>query len=307
MRRTRSLAALAILAGLAGWAYLSYRDELTFYVGLLRAYLAGRRFYDRYPQMARDVAFHPEMAPRLDVYSPPDGTGHPVLLFVHGGGWDKYDRKLFAPVAQKVLPHNIVVVIPDYTLHPGAGYEQMVREVAAALHWTREQIAAYGGDPERIVLAGHSAGAHLAALAIMDPRFAPGAGDGSSAVCGFLGMSGVYDVQREHDFWQDQGKPPVVMAQVMGGQANYAAASPLTYVRSGLPPVLLVHGDQDRTVPLDIAERFFSALQAAGAPVQLKVYPGAGHTDYLFAALARDEVGVVADIAAFVQACTAPK
>lgn len=303
MRRTGIFVALAALAALGGWAYLSYRDELAFYAGLLRAYLSGRRFYDQYPHVARDVVFDPAMAPRLDVYSPAEGTGHPVLLFVHGGGWDKYDRKLFAPVAQKSLPFGIVVVIADYTLHPNAGYEQMVREVAAALRWTREEIAAFGGDPERIVIGGHSAGAHLAALAVMDPRFSPEGGTGG--VCGFLGMSGVYDVQREHQFWQAKGKPPVVMEAVMGGKDHYAAASPLTYVRPGLPPTLLIHGDQDETVPVDMAESFSAALRAAGTEVELKIYPGAGHSDYLFAALSRDGGGLVADIAAFVLSCSA--
>ena len=302
VRRTVGLgvAALAALGLGVGWVY---RDTVASYAQLARAYYAARRFYAQYEHLERNVAFHPQMTPRLDVYSPPSGTGHPVLFFVHGGSWKDYDKELFAPVAMKLLPEEMVVVIPDYTLHPDAAYEQMAGEVAAALSWTLERINEYGGDPARVIVAGHSAGAHLAGLAVMDPRFLAVYGHSQAEICGFVGMSGVYDVQAEYDYWLAQGSFPRVIVEVMGGEDNFRQASPIHHLRPGLPPVLLIHGENDETVPLSIATGFHAALQSVGVATELEVYPGLGHADYLFAALSQERPQLVADIAAFVHRC----
>lgn len=305
MRKTTRLSIIIALLGLGVGVYLAYSDRIAFYVRLFRAYRTARRFYASYEHVVRDVTFHPGMEPRLDVYSPPSGTGHPVLIFVHGGSWKDYNKELFAPVAMKLLPDEIVVVIPNYTLHPDAGYEQMAREVAAAVSWTLENIEQYGGDPRRVVLAGHSAGAHLGFLTAMDPRFLGEFGHRGAEVCGLLGLSGVYDIGAEYDFWRAKGTIPEVMLAVMGGQGNFAQASPLSYVRGDLPPVLLIHGEGDMTVPATVSANLSAALEAAGAQSELKVYPGAGHTDFLFAALAEERAPVVADMADFVQHSTA--
>jgi acetyl esterase/lipase len=302
MRRRLRLGGTVFLLSLALWAMAKYRETLSFFLNLYRAHRIGQAFYRNYDHVSRDVPFHPGMAPRLDVYSPVDGDEHPVLVFIHGGSWHQYHKRLFAPVAMKLLPEGMVVVIPDYTLYPGARYEQMANQVAAALSWTLDNIEQYGGDSRRVVIAGHSSGAHLAGLAVLDPRFLAPYGHAGTELCGLIGLSGVYDVQSEYDFWAAKGVTPRLIAGVMGGQAHFAAASPMSYVHADLP-VLLIHGDRDTTVPLSIAQEFHTALQAAGAPSELKIYRGTGHTDYLFAALARDESRVVRDIARFVCAC----
>jgi acetyl esterase/lipase len=285
----------------------AYRGKISFALELYKAYRTARSFYAQYEHLARDIAFDPDMSPRLDVYSPPSSnrgshdSGHPTLLFVHGGAWRSYRKELFALVAMKMLPREMVVVIPDYTLYPNAQYEQMAEEVAAAIRWTLDNIQDYGGDPRRVVVAGHSAGAHLLGLAVMDPRFL---GSYAAEVCGLVGLSGVYDVQAEYDFWRAKGTNPRVISGVMGGADNFRRASPLTYVRGDLPPTLLIHGDQDESVSVRIAIDFFHALQAAGAPAELKIYPGAAHSDYLIAALKEEGAPVMTDLAGFVHACT---
>jgi acetyl esterase/lipase len=304
MRRyvTIVIALVLLLGGLA--LLLANRDRLAFYVNLLKTHRLGQRFYQAYEHLARNVVFDPDKDVRLDVYSPTEGSDHPVLFFVHGGSWKDYDKELFAPVAQKLLPAAMVVVIPDYTLHPDAGYEQMADEVASALSWTLEHIEEYGGDPQRVVVAGHSAGGHLGGLALMDPRFLATYGHQGGEVCGLIGMSGVYDVQAEYDYWLAQGTTPQVMSEVMGGPENFATASPITYVRPGLPPVLILHGARDETVPVSIGIAFDRALQTAGASSELRIYEDAGHSDYLFAALTEDSSQFVQDIVGFVQRCT---
>jgi dipeptidyl aminopeptidase/acylaminoacyl peptidase len=116
-----------------------------------------------------------------------------------------------------------------------------------------------------------------------------------------VGLSGVYDVQAEYDYWQAQGVYPEVLVDVMGGEERLAAASPIRYVRPDLPPILLIHGDEDETVPVAIATAFYAALQEAGVPSTLTIYAGSGHTDFLFAALTEERAPLITDLADFVR------
>lgn len=279
-----------------------------YYLRLLRAYFVARRFRARYEHLARDVPFHPGVDVRLDVYSPGSGADHPVLVFVHGGAWSKYHKELFSPVAMRLLPEGIVVVIPDHTLYPDARYERMTREVAAALSWTLEIVGEYGGDPRRVVVAGHSSGAHLAGLAVMDPRFLRAYGHASDEVSGMLGLGGGYDVPAQYAFERakDSEETPLMrtMVGVMGGKRNFSEASPIRHVDSDLPPVLLIHGDEDRTVPVSQSEDLHAALQEAGARCEMKVYAGCGHADFLFDALLNRRARTVKDIVDFMYDCT---
>jgi acetyl esterase/lipase len=297
------LGIVALIVALIVGVWLTFGDQISYAVKLFQVMRTGRRFYEQYPHLDRDVAFHPDMGPRLDVFNPAEGEGYPVLIFVHGGSWKDYDKKLFAPVAQKLLPEGMMVVIPDYTLYPDATYEQMTREMAAAIAWTLENAARYGGDPDRVIVSGHSAGAHLSGLAVLDARYLEELGHSSDEICGWIGLSGVYDIQAEYDYWVDKGTTPKVILEVMGGQQNFRQASPLSYVRADLPPLLIIHGDEDETVPVAISTAFQAALQAAGASSRLIVYPGAGHSDYLFAGLSEERAPIVDDIVQFVQSC----
>ena len=301
--RTVTGCSTLVLLVLCGGLTLVFWQQIGFYLDLYRVHRTAQGFYAEYEHLTRDIVFDPSLEPRLDVYAPATGVGHPVVIFVHGGSWKDYDKVLFAPVALKLLPEEFVVVIPDYTLHPDADYEQMAREVASALSWTLENIEQYGGDPEHVVMAGHSAGGHLLALAVMDPRFLAEYGHSSGEVCGLVGLSGVYDIQAEYAFWQAKGVEPKLITEVMNGPESFERASPISYARADLPPVLLIHGDEDKTVPVEIAKQFDRVLRAAGAQSELVIYPGAGHSDYLVSALSQPRSPLVADIADFSRGC----
>jgi acetyl esterase/lipase len=140
-------------------------------------------------------------------------------------------------------------------------------------------------------------------LALMDARYLSALDHSSDEVCGWIGLSGVHDIQAEASFWLAQNDEAKTMTEVMGGQENFVEASPITYVRADLPPSLLIHGDEDETVPVAITLEMHAALQAAGVESELKVYSGMGHTDYLFSALTQDGAEIVDDLVAFVLGC----
>ena len=141
-----------------------------------------------------DLPYGPTAGQRLDVF-PCDTDGAPVLIYVHGGWWrslDKSDQSLVAPA---FVRGGAMVVVPNYDLCPGVGIDVIALQVAQAVAWVWRHAARYGADPRRIVLAGHSAGAHLAAMLLCCdwPKLAPDLPAG--LLRNALGLSGVYDLE----------------------------------------------------------------------------------------------------------------
>jgi acetyl esterase/lipase len=294
-RRILRLLLLATAAiAVSGCALVS---EITFYGNLIRANQAGVRFRRTHENLALAVPFSDRSDVTLDLFSPEEGDGHPVLIFVHGGGWNSYDKELFTPVAMQLLPQEMVVVIPDYTLYPDATYRQMAREVADATAWVLENIHDYGGDPNRVYLSGHSAGAHLSGLVAYDSTWLAETGHSPEELRGWIGLSGVYDVAAHEAQRRARGLESPIMTAVMEGPGNFASASPISYASGfGAGRAALIHGAADETVPLAESERMDAALEQAGFRSQLIVYPEAGHSDFLFGALGEDDAPVILDI-----------
>lgn len=302
-------AGAALLIVTAGFVIYSW-SEIAFAWDLYKIKRISDKFYAEYPLLVKDIAFTDKSDVRLDLYRPTEigdeESGHAVFLFVHGGGWDKYDKLLHAPVAQKLLPEGMIVLVMDYTLYPDATYRQQTAEVADAIAWTLENIEQYGGDPARVIVGGQSAGGHLAMLAAYDPQWLAPTGHDLTEICGLVGIAGVYDVNAQMEFERFKGGTAPVMTAVMEGEPNFTAASPITYVPdrgADSPPVRLIHGDADDTVRLSVSEDFLAALQVAGIPGELLLYEGAGHTGLLLDALVQDPPRLVQDLAEFVNGC----
>lgn len=294
------LAASLVLGGLA----LYFRNELSFYVRLLNAKLIADRFYAEYNGITKNIPYGEHPAEKLDVYQPSSAGPHPVLIWVHGGGWSSGSKELYAPVAQRVLPENIVVVIPGYTLFPNAGAFDQAQEIARAFQWTRKNIARYGGDSDRIILGGHSAGAHLSGLVALDRSYLTALNHSTEEICGWYGIAGPYSIpaQLEHER-TDKRNYAKLLYDFFGGQANFDRGSPQSFVRADTMPILLIHGSADATVPLSMGETFHNALRALRAPCTLQVYQGAGHSGLLFDALAHPNPQLVTDLIEFAKSC----
>ncbi|MBL0419609.1 alpha/beta hydrolase fold domain-containing protein [Ramlibacter sp. AW1] len=142
-----------------------------------------------------DIPYGDSPAERLDVFPAADGLLAPVLVFIHGGYWRSMDKADHSFIAPAFTQAGACVVVPNYGLCPAVTIAQIVMQMVRAVAWTWRHIAEHGGDPERIVVAGHSAGGHLAAmlLACNWPAFDPGLPP--SLVARALSISGLFDLE----------------------------------------------------------------------------------------------------------------
>jgi acetyl esterase/lipase len=193
---------------------------------------------------------------------------------------------------------GFVVAIPDYRLVPEVRFPTFVEDCAAAVRWVAHNVSAHGGDPERIILMGHSAGAYNAMMLALDARYLSGARVDLAHIRGAIGLAGPYDFL-----------PFDVSATIdaFGQFPDPAATQPITFARADAPPLLLAWGEDDDTVGRRNLDGLERAMREAGAPVQTKLYPGVDHVEIMLA-LSRPFRGlapVLADITAFAREKTA--
>ena len=225
---------------------------------------------------AAGVAYGPDPRQRLDVYAPvrPSAAPAPVVVFFYGGGWDSGDRRYYGWVGRALASHGFVTVIPDYRLVPKHLFPDFVEDGAAAVAKTREIAATYGGDPDRIALVGHSAGAHTAVLLALDPRYLEHAGVEMRSIRAAVGLAGPYD-------FYPFDVPSTIAA--FGHAADPEHTQPIRFVRADAPPLLLAHGDEDTVVAPKHAVALYDAIRNAGGDAELKMYPGRDHVDLVLA------------------------
>jgi triacylglycerol lipase len=142
-----------------------------------------------------DIAYGPDERHRLDVYPPLGATGSaPAVVFLHGGGFIRGDKADRDAVGHYFSRHGVLAVLPNYRLGPRHRWPAGAQDVASVLAWARENVAAHGGDPDHIVLAGESAGAAHVAAATLVTRFHPPEG---LRIAGAFLASGVYNAELE--------------------------------------------------------------------------------------------------------------
>lgn len=145
-------------------------------------------------RLGRDIAYGPGPRQKLDVYAPKTSTADlPVVVFFYGGAWSSGRRQDYAFAAQALASRGCLAVVPDYRVVPEVIYPSFVQDCAAAVRWAQDHAAQYGGDPRRILLVGHSAGAYMALQLALDERFLTAAGADPARIRGAVGLSGPYD------------------------------------------------------------------------------------------------------------------
>ena len=248
----------------------------------------------------RGAPFGSDPRQRLDVYVPDKsvaGAKLPVVIFFYGGGWVDGDRADYAFAGRAFAAQGFVAVVADYRLVPQVRFPAFVEDGALAVKWVRDNIAGSGGDPARIALSGHSAGAYIASMLALDRRFLTNIGVNPAIVRGAALLSGPADF---YPFTEQRGR------DALGAWPRPAETQPISFARADAPPMLLMHGTADTVVRPYNSENLAAKLTALGAPVELRLYPGKSHTDTIksLSPAFRGSTPALADATAFLRRLT---
>lgn len=218
---------------------------------------------------ARGVAFGPDPRQRLDVYAPRgNGPPAPVAVFIYGGSWDSGRRQDYNWIGRAMATKGFVTVIADYRLHPEVRFPDFLEDGAMAVRWAVEHVGRFGGDPARVVLAGHSAGAYNTAMLALDDRYLRAAGVDPRRIKAFAGLAGPYDFLPLTD--------PIAI-RTFGEAGDLPATQPTAFARADAPPAFLATGAKDTYVFPRNTVALARALRSVGAPVEERHYPQLGH------------------------------
>lgn len=225
----------------------------------------------------------------LDLYLPPTGQKPlGLIVWVHGGAWRAGSREAVDLV--KLTERRWAVASVDYRLSPVAKFPAQVHDIKAALRYLRAHAAQHGYPPSRFVIAGSSAGGHLAALvgvtnghAALEGEVGPHRGVSSDvqAIVSLYGASNLTTILAQSTPHGLSVRVPA-LELLLGGRPEAVPslarlASPVFHVDAGDPPLLLLHGDQDHQMPINQSHELAGAYQKQGRPVELVVVHGAGH------------------------------
>ncbi|MEP7185785.1 MAG: alpha/beta hydrolase [Rhodanobacter sp.] len=225
--------------------------------------------------VSHDVMFDRTHQLALDVYRPANASNAPVVVFFFGGSWKSGKRQWYAWVGEALAKRGLVVVIPDYRLWPKVKLDGFMQDGARAVAWTHTHAGEYGGDPRKLFVMGHSAGAHIGALLATDAHWLKEVGMQPRQLSGFIGLAGPYDFLPLTD--QDY-------VDMFGStHAKQLLSQPVHFVNGDEPPMLLMQGAGDKIVEPKNAQSLARSMQAQNEPVEVKLFPDIGHFAILFA------------------------
>jgi acetyl esterase/lipase len=210
---------------------------------------------------------------RLDVYAPAGAKGARVVVSIHGGALREGDKSQQGYVGQLLAKAGFVAVIINYRLSPGVAHPAHVEDAAHAVAWARTHAAEYGGDPQKLFVIGHSAGAYLAALLALDPKYLAAYQMSAKDLKGVVPVSAFFYVDRP-------GVAPDRPKDVWGTDAAaWKAASPAAYLRKDAPPMLLLYADGDADWRRQQQTDFQADMKKAGASsLETRMITGRDHS-----------------------------
>jgi acetyl esterase/lipase len=245
------------------------------------------------------VAYGPLPRHQLDLYRPaaaaPPG-GWPVVVFFYGGSWNSGERADYKFLGEALASRGVMTLVADYRLYPEVKYPDFLQDSAQALAYGLAQAGTLGGNPKRVFVMGHSAGAYNAAMLALDTGRLQGAGHAPTELAGWIGLSGPYDFL------------PIVNPDVkpVFNHPDYPSGSqPIDFAKAGAPRTFLGAARKDALVdPQRNSVGLARRLEAAGVPVTLKLYDRVNHVTIAgaFAAPLRWLAPVLDDVVAFVEA-----
>jgi acetyl esterase/lipase len=225
-------------------------------------------------RVTRAVSYGEGPRHKLDIYTPLAAEGlSPVVVFFYGGNWTSGERAEYAFVGRALASRGIVAVIADYRLYPEVRYPDFLDDAAQAVAWAIKEVARYGGDPKRLFVMGHSAGAYNAAMVALDGKWLGRQGMTPAVLRGWIGLAGPYDFIPI----ENRTTRPVFLYP-----DTPADSQPINHVSAFAPPALLIASEKDRVVnPTRNTGGMARQLRAQGVPVSEQYFDNGSHSTLL--------------------------
>jgi acetyl esterase/lipase len=221
-------------------------------------------------KLTADRPYGPLARQKLDVYTPTTAQRpKPVVVFIYGGNWQAGTKTDYFFVGQAFASRGFIVVIPDYRLYPEVSYPAFIEDAAMAVQWTLAHLEEFGGDPAQITVAGHSAGAYIAAMLALDQRWL---GNDRMRLHSLVGLAGPYDFLPLTD--------PVLQV-IFGTERDLSRTQPITFVDGSAAPSLLISGLNDTTVRPANSKHLAARIRAHGGIAEEAYYEGVGHVSLI--------------------------
>ncbi|PKA48962.1 Isoprenylcysteine alpha-carbonyl methylesterase ICME [Apostasia shenzhenica] len=260
---------------------------------LMPGFLQVGYYYFFSRQVRRSIVYGDQPRNRLDLYLPTCmNDPKPVVAFVTGGAWIIGYKAWGTLLGWRLAERGIIVACIDYRNFPQGTISDMVKDASQGISFVCNNIANYGGDPNRIFLMGQSAGAHIAACALLH-QVVKECGEGDSItwsvsqINAYFGLSGGYNMLSLVDHFHKRGLYRSIFLSIMEGEHSLVCFSPEVIVRDlsakhnvpVLPQIILYHGTNDNSIPSDASINFAEALQSIGVQAKVVLYEGKTHTD----------------------------
>jgi acetyl esterase/lipase len=245
-------------------------------------------------RVARDESYGDDPRQKMDIYAPTGASAAqpvPTLVFFYGGGWDSGSRDVYGWAAQALAAQGFVVALPDYRLVPEVRFPGFIEDAAKATARAADLVPSLGGDPDRLGVIGHSAGAHLAMMVALDRRYMA-AVDRPGLIKAAAGLAGPYEFL-----------PLDVKASIeaFGRAPDPTLTQPITFARADAPPLWLGHGTDDAVVHAEDTRLLCERMDEVGGTCTARFYEGLNHADLVatFSPLFRKKAPVLAEVSDF--------
>ncbi|MEO3433591.1 alpha/beta hydrolase [Inquilinus sp. CAU 1745] len=245
------------------------------------------------PKPCRGIRYGRHRRQVLDIYQPSAPRPSPTIVFFYGGGWEEGERGDYFFVGSALATRGFTTVIPDYRVFPEVRFPAFIEDAAEAMRWTADHITEFGGDHGRLIVMGHSAGAHIAAMLAFDrKRLAKVGLDASHDLSVMVGLAGPYDFLPLHSN---------TLKAIFGPEPALAATQPINFIEADAPPVFLATGRRDRSVDPGNTIRLAERIRSVGGEAEVKLYDRVNHRTLIgaFARPLRFLAPVLEDVAGF--------
>ena len=221
--------------------------------------------------VSADIEYGSQPWQKLDVYPAQNTKSAPVVIFIHGGSWRHGRKDQYRFAADAFIRKGYTVVLPDYIKHPNeeARFPSFATDAALAIKWVKDNISKLNGDPNKVFLAGHSAGAHTVAIVTTDSQYLKQVGLSEKDIAGVAGIAGPYSFIPD---WE-------VTKAVFGPPSRYPLMDVFNYIDGNEPPTILLHSQADQQVGQYNTDGYHERLIANGVNAKKVIYSAPSHTD----------------------------